>query len=104
MDAQKYTLNVATKKHTIATHGIIHPLDVRLDTCKWDNATLQLETYHTLGAPGIKVGVIAPATGIHTYKIGDTVNVISQIPVNLGCVLTNIVKTDFLAKYIANQR
>ena len=119
MGTQQYKLNVRTQSYQIGTHTKIYPLNIHLDSCTWQDATLQLEIYHTMaipakkdknkhiitpGIPSIKIGVIAPATHIQSYSKGDKVKVISKLPVNLGCTLTNIIKTDFLANLIAQQR
>lgn len=119
MQTSGYTIKAKTQQYKIDTHNNIYPLDTRLDVCEWCDAAFQLETYHTLAVPAkkdkqtgtitpaipsIKIGVIAPVTRTKSYQHGDKVNVISKIPVNIGCTLTNIVKTDFLANIIAKQK
>ena len=91
-------------KRTISKQLAITYLDSRLNKCDSAIATMQLESYYTYDEPPLKIGVISPVTRKYTHNIGDTVNVEPKIIINNGCMLTNVVRTQFLNNYIINQR
>ncbi len=91
-------------QRTISKQLAITYLDSHLDRCDSNIATMQLESYYTKDEPPLKIGVIGPVTRKYTYDAGVTVDVEPKILVNLGCLLTNVVRTNFLNEYIRNQR
>lgn len=91
-------------QRTISKQLAITYLDSRLSKCDSAIATMQLESYYTDDEPPLKIGVINPVTRKYTYDTGTTVEVEPKILVNLGCLLTNVVRTKFLENYIRSQR
>ncbi len=91
-------------QRTISKRLAITYLDSRLNKCDSAIATMQLESYYTDDEPPLKIGAINPVTRQYTHNIGDTVDVEPRILVNYGCLLTNVVRSEFLNEYLRNQR
>ena len=91
-------------QRTISKQLSITYLDSRLNKCDSTNATMQLESYYTMDKPPLTIGLIGPVSRKFTYNINERVNVIPKILVNNSCMLTNVIRTNFLEDYIQNQR
>ena len=89
---------------TIDKQESIIPLDSRFGKCLHSHSAMQLEIYYTLENPDTKLGVINDATGKFTFSRGARVDVTPKILVNNGCMLTNVVRTDFLTNILTKQR
>ena len=91
-------------QRTISKQLAITYLDNRLNKCDSAIATMQLESYYTNDEPPLKIGAINPVSRQYAHDIGDTVDVEPRILVNYGCLLTNVIRSEFLENYIRSQR
>ena len=97
-------MDLPTMQRTISKQLAVTYLDSRLNKCDSAIATMQLESYYTTDEPPLKVGVINPVTRKYAYNTGDTVNVEPKIVLSNTCMLTNIIHSNQLAKFIEQQR
>jgi hypothetical protein len=86
--------------HVITEQVSIDPLDRGLNLCAAEDATYQLEIYHTDKSPNKNIGVIATYKRKFWYNIGKSVNVLPSVYVWPGTLLTNVVKNKCLTTYV----
>lgn len=91
-------------QRTISKRLAITYLDGRLNKCDSAIASMQLESYYTTDEPPLKIGAINPVTRKYAHKVGDTVDVEPRMLVHYGCLLTNVIRSEFLENYIRSQR
>ncbi len=86
--------------HVITEQVSIDPLDRGLNLCAAEDATYQLEIYHTDKSPNKNVGVIATYKRKFSYNIGKSVNVLPRVYVGRGTLLYNVIQNKCLTTYI----
>ena len=77
----------------------IKKLDSRLYSTNAKNAPYQLEVYHTQEQPKTNIGVLNTNTQKYSYKVGDIVDVKSEILLSQRLLLKNVVMNEFLKEY-----